>query len=336
MKCKYCNAEIEQDAQFCTSCGKNLSNLKKSSSSKKWLWVILAIIAIGIGAYYTLNMKNSTALDATETTDIHSEEGIKNVFTETISKGLEMQDSVAVNKFFSKDFKEIYKKVDEYDQYNIPQGEIGFWDFSVWGWGNDAFDRYMIQEVQDITESSALVLVEYQTEQDINLTKFQLLFEDGTWLIDEVTDGLGNSYKKNMKEYLTKAEEEETQQMSAMAERNIYQAKMFTVQGFFNRYIENYGDLDKCVEIVKEFCTEAFVNKYLQNIKGANSIDLAVCGRAHRSIESFGASFDEADLIEENEAQVDFISDSDGRKFSWYVTLDSDSYLIVDIKANKK
>lgn len=29
MKCKFCNADIEQDAQFCPNCGKNLSKLKK-------------------------------------------------------------------------------------------------------------------------------------------------------------------------------------------------------------------------------------------------------------------------------------------------------------------
>lgn len=29
MKCKYCNADIEQDAQFCPNCGKNLSKFKK-------------------------------------------------------------------------------------------------------------------------------------------------------------------------------------------------------------------------------------------------------------------------------------------------------------------
>lgn len=29
MKCKYCQAEIEQDAQFCTNCGKDLSNLPR-------------------------------------------------------------------------------------------------------------------------------------------------------------------------------------------------------------------------------------------------------------------------------------------------------------------
>ena len=29
MKCKYCHAEIEQDAQFCTNCGKDLSMFGK-------------------------------------------------------------------------------------------------------------------------------------------------------------------------------------------------------------------------------------------------------------------------------------------------------------------
>ena len=29
MKCKYCNADIEQDAQFCTNCGKDLSKFNR-------------------------------------------------------------------------------------------------------------------------------------------------------------------------------------------------------------------------------------------------------------------------------------------------------------------
>ena len=29
MKCKYCNIEIEQDAQFCPNCGKNLSKISR-------------------------------------------------------------------------------------------------------------------------------------------------------------------------------------------------------------------------------------------------------------------------------------------------------------------
>jgi len=83
MKCKYCNSEIEQDAQFCTKCGKDLSKFIRCSKcgeliddsasfcpycgtekqkdeseeprSKKWLWFICIILlfgSVGGGIYF--------------------------------------------------------------------------------------------------------------------------------------------------------------------------------------------------------------------------------------------------------------------------------------------
>ena len=82
MKCKYCNAEIEQDALFCPNCGKDLSKFDKcvncgelldndatfcphcgteqpheeiveESSSKKWIWILCAVLIIaGIGGWW--------------------------------------------------------------------------------------------------------------------------------------------------------------------------------------------------------------------------------------------------------------------------------------------
>ena len=84
MKCKYCNADIEQDAQFCPSCGKDLSKFNKcikcgelldcdtvfcphcgteqpheekvevkENGFKKWLLIISVIVLLlGAGAWY--------------------------------------------------------------------------------------------------------------------------------------------------------------------------------------------------------------------------------------------------------------------------------------------
>ena len=86
MKCKYCNTEIEQDAQFCSNCGKDLSKFDKcvkcgelldqdaafcphcgteqpheevgeESSSKKWIWILCTVLGIvlivgGAGWYF--------------------------------------------------------------------------------------------------------------------------------------------------------------------------------------------------------------------------------------------------------------------------------------------
>ena len=98
MKCKYCQAEIEQDAQFCTNCGKDLSKLPKCvkcgeildnhsefcpycgtqqpreepvqqeevqvhKKSRKWIWVLCVIaillLLIGGGAFYHFNMQET-------------------------------------------------------------------------------------------------------------------------------------------------------------------------------------------------------------------------------------------------------------------------------------
>ena len=85
MKCKYCNADIEKDAQFCPNCGKDLSSFKKCvkcgelldnetvfcpncgtgqphkevveepTGSKKWLWAAICLVLlalVGGGIYY--------------------------------------------------------------------------------------------------------------------------------------------------------------------------------------------------------------------------------------------------------------------------------------------
>lgn len=84
MKCKYCNADIEQDAQFCPNCGKDLSKFNKcikcgelldsdtvfcphcgteqpheekdevkGNGFKKWLLILpIIVLLVGAGAWY--------------------------------------------------------------------------------------------------------------------------------------------------------------------------------------------------------------------------------------------------------------------------------------------
>lgn len=105
MKCRYCNAEIEKDAQFCPNCGKDLSKFNRcvecgelldndtvfcphcgteqphkeveeeSTYSKKWMWILLPLlIASGIGLWYYMSNGNSTNnyQSMTETVDTDS------------------------------------------------------------------------------------------------------------------------------------------------------------------------------------------------------------------------------------------------------------------------
>lgn len=102
MKCKYCNAEVQPNARFCTSCGGDLSKFDKCVScgefidkgestcphcgteqpqhvqppkgnSKMWLWIIVAILLLGIlggGGYYFLSNKDKSPSFVQETDSI--------------------------------------------------------------------------------------------------------------------------------------------------------------------------------------------------------------------------------------------------------------------------
>jgi len=117
-----------------------LQPYEKEGSSKKWLWIIVVVLLLGvIGSYFFMN-GNSTksqpaivdtdsieeVVDSEEATDIHSVEGIKAGLTEILAKGMSMPEKDAVKKYFSKEFQEIYFKVEDYDTKNTPEGEIGF------------------------------------------------------------------------------------------------------------------------------------------------------------------------------------------------------------------
>ena len=110
MKCKYCNAEVAPNARFCTSCGGDLSKFDKcvncgeyidkgastcphcgteqpqlvqpqKSGSKKWLWIIGAIILLcilGGGGYYffmsdTLSYESENVVAQVEETAAENE-----------------------------------------------------------------------------------------------------------------------------------------------------------------------------------------------------------------------------------------------------------------------
>lgn len=87
MKCKYCNAEVQPNVRFCTTCGGDLSKFDKCvncgefidkgisicpncgaeqhhndvaerTGSKKWMWAVIAVILLAIiggGAYFATN-----------------------------------------------------------------------------------------------------------------------------------------------------------------------------------------------------------------------------------------------------------------------------------------
>ena len=249
MKCRYCNADIEQDALFCPSCGKDLSKFDKcvkcgelldkdtefcpycgteqpheipdeKGISKKW-WVIIALLLIlcGIGGYLFLSgnslkskatafENNSTeeVIDSLENVvDVYSVDEIKARMKEILNEGMAMSESDAVKYFFSKDFREIYLKVYEYDTKN-PVGEIGYDGCPIWGDSGDIGRFHTeVEDVSDIIEHHAIVRVKYVSDEINNMhltAKFNLVYENDSWLVDEVTDDLGRKGKQGMKEYI--------------------------------------------------------------------------------------------------------------------------------------
>ena len=253
MKCKYCNADIEQDAQFCPNCGKDLSKFNKcvkcgelldnetafcphcgteqpheeiveeSTSSKKWFWIVGGILLIGVlagGGYYfmgnrsaipplTYNQETDSIEEIVDSaiTNLQSVEGIKARLDDILSMGMGLPDNEAVKKYFSKDYQETFFKVEEYDKKNIPEGEIGFWDSSIWGDGQGGIGNFhsVVKDAQNVSEKKATAVVEYVSDEYKGaklITKFDLCFENGSWYIDEIIDDNGFVYKKEMKEYL--------------------------------------------------------------------------------------------------------------------------------------
>lgn len=268
MKCKYCNADIEQDAQFCTNCGKDLSKFERcvncgelldrdtvfcpycgteqskknevneqnehqdslqesqpevvddtqqsneGKSSKKWIWAVIAVVLLAIiggGAYFATNGgfgsiamaeavdSDSIAVIDPSDTDVHSIDGIKARLNEILIQSQTMSDENSVNTFFSNEFKNLYKKVEEYD---ATLDGPGFWNGNLWDGGQDGNpDMFEIVGVSISSPSLALAEVnckyqkgEYKAENKINLV---LVFENDNWVIDNID---GN--KEQMKEYI--------------------------------------------------------------------------------------------------------------------------------------
>ena len=281
MKCKYCNADIEQDAQFCPNCGKDLSKFNKCikcgelldsdtvfcphcgaeqdnkdvaerTGSKKWMWAIIAVILLAIiggGAYFATNgglgskalaeavdSDSIAVVDSSDAfvgdTDIHSVEGIKARLTEILAKGMSMPEKDAIKKYFSKEFQDIYFKVENYDTKNIPEGEIGFWDFSLWGDGQGELNSFHfdVLEIQNVKASSALAIVDYISDEIKNAkmtTNINLVFENGNWLIDEITDENALSYKKAMQEYLNNTSSDISQSQGIITISQLRNGKSF-------------------------------------------------------------------------------------------------------------
>ena len=275
MRCKYCNAEIEQDAQFCTNCGKDLSKFNRcvncgelldrdtvfcpycgteqfkkdviieqihyssqelqqesmadtlqpdeTIKSKKWIWIVVAILFLcattGAGYYFfDKGDRNDSYVAASDTIavdndsaeyDIHSIDGIKARLNEIFSKALNMPDDAAVNKYFSQEFKRLYKQVENVDA-TFDDGP-GFWNGSIWdGSQDDNPNGYEIVRVDTSSPTEAYfdinLLSNYEGRHSEQKVSMSLVFENGNWFIDDISD---SQYKERMKEYVERVAQDE-------------------------------------------------------------------------------------------------------------------------------
>lgn len=197
---------------------------ESSQSSKKWLWIIGAILLLGIlggGGYYFMNSKGDSPsfveTDYVETdsivevgdsivTDIHSIDGIKTRVKDILSKAFKMQDKDAISSYFSKEYQVLYNKTIELD--NIGYGEAGFWNGSIWDGSQDG-DPDAFEIVRVSTSSSSLALADvnvshnmddYHSENRVNMV---LVFENGNWFIDNI-----DNLKQQMQEWVKGAHSE--------------------------------------------------------------------------------------------------------------------------------
>lgn len=244
MKCKFCYADVEQNARFCTTCGKDLSvfdkcvscgelidkgtsvcpycgteqpKVEEQTSSKKLIGAIVGVLLVALigGGYYFLCQSGSVSSNSTVAVDsdsiavadseydIHSVEGIKERLDNIFSSAFGMSDKEAINNYFSQEYQQLYSKVDKID--HTLEGP-GFWNGNIWDEGQDGNpNKAEIISVNNSTDSKAYAEVKFiHSEVDShseNLLSIDLIFENGTWYIDDI-----NGFKQRMKDFIKEEE----------------------------------------------------------------------------------------------------------------------------------
>lgn len=191
-------------------------NEEEEWKSMSWLWVLLTILIAGVigGCYYFQSQKGGelsnylVAMDSDSVAtfnskyDTHSVEGVKERLNEIMSKGLNMQESDAVKKYYSKEFNELYIKVGEID--NRSSAEIGFWEGNLWDGSQEGITGFKINKVYNLSdktvEADISTIYDYGEHHSEYVQHYVLVFENNNWYIDE---NLTWEFKKHMKDYIS-------------------------------------------------------------------------------------------------------------------------------------
>lgn len=251
MKCKYCNADVEQNVRFCTTCGKDLSvfdkcvscgelidkgtavcpycgterpEVEEQTSSKKWIWAVVGVLLIGLigGGYYYLSQNRGSSSRMAEAVDsdsidladtisdmnynIKSVEGVQERLTEIFDNGLKMGEKDAVHKYYSKEFRDLYMKVGQFEKEH-PEIEMRFWNGNLWDGAQEAITGYIIKRVYYLSDKTVdadvSTVYDYEEHHAEYVQHYLLVFENNNWFVD---DNLTMSLKKGMKEYVNESE----------------------------------------------------------------------------------------------------------------------------------
>lgn len=145
---------------------------------------------------------NSLETNKTEVKeDVLSEEYLRNYLDETLPVAIKMQKDKAVQKYFSNEFIDLYKRVNDYDNET---GEIGFWDADFWtDYQDGTLKNASVLHVLDLSNNKATVTIQYiiyiDGHEKKELKPFEMIFENNRWLIDDL-----NNYKDRLRSYLPK------------------------------------------------------------------------------------------------------------------------------------
>lgn len=240
-----------------------LEEVEKSPKSKIILSIVVGIIALAlVGGWYFFGVSNDTTnstmvkdsiptgMTAVDTDtlginedigDVHSEAYIKHRLQQICDEIPSTPAEVLVNKYFVESFKELYNAVIKEDQIETQRGNIGFFDCDFWTGGRHGeLKSVTILDLTNITELSALATVQdlimfNEDNESKNSKDVHLVFENGDWYINDLSDYSGSRMSKRMQEYLEADDEIKSQEELAQTNTAI---GAFDVKGEDNDSIQ--------------------------------------------------------------------------------------------------
>ena len=200
----------------------SLAEEAEAKKKKQIMYIIIGVIVFILMGILTMVMpssdeesKGNEKIETKEVTSDNTEEvnsieknkpedkeNLKKYLEEILPLATKMGEREAVKKYFSKEFVDLYNRVEDYDRRN--SGEIGFWNSDFWTDRQEGYiKKITVLSVSDITNNKAVVTIQltiddYNNNIDNDTRVLNMIFEKGKWLIDDYYD-----YKKNFRVYLS-------------------------------------------------------------------------------------------------------------------------------------